>query len=147
MKTLNYIDLFAGAGGLSEGFIRQGFHPIAHVEMNKEACDTLKTRLAFHYLSQNRRTEVYVRYLKNTITREELWNAVPEKLINSVINNEISSASIQNIFQTIDAQLSNKKIDIIIGGPPCQAYSLVGRSRDPKRKLFIPVLRRVSKEI
>ena len=135
MKTLNYIDLFAGAGGLSEGFIRQGFHPIAHVEMNKEACDTLKTRLAFHYLSQNRRTEVYVRYLKNTITREELWNAVPEKLINSVINNEISSASIQNIFQTIDAQLSNKKIDIIIGGPPCQAYSLVGRSRDPKRMI------------
>jgi site-specific DNA-cytosine methylase len=41
-----YIDLFAGAGGLSEGFIKAGFNPIAHVEMSKEACDTLKTRLA-----------------------------------------------------------------------------------------------------
>lgn len=37
MKSLNYIDLFAGAGGLSEGFIREKFNPIAHVKMNK--CD------------------------------------------------------------------------------------------------------------
>lgn len=46
MKKLNYIDLFAGAGGLSEGFVRAGFQPIAHVKMNKDACDTLKTRSA-----------------------------------------------------------------------------------------------------
>ena len=43
MTELNYIDLFAGAGGLSEGFIRKGFNPIAHVEMNKDACETLKS--------------------------------------------------------------------------------------------------------
>lgn len=35
---LNYIDLFAGAGGLSEDFIREGFTPIAHVEMNQDSC-------------------------------------------------------------------------------------------------------------
>ena len=53
MKKLNYIDLFAGAGGLSEGFVRAGFTPIAHVEMNKDACDTLKTRTAYHWLKEN----------------------------------------------------------------------------------------------
>ena len=51
--SLKYIDLFAGAGGLSEGFIRCGFEPVAHVEMNKDACDTLKTRTSFHYLKNN----------------------------------------------------------------------------------------------
>ena len=52
MKELNYIDLFAGAGGLSEGFIRAGFTPIAHVEMDKAACNTLLTRAAYHYLKE-----------------------------------------------------------------------------------------------
>jgi DNA (cytosine-5)-methyltransferase 1 len=46
---LKFIDLFAGAGGLSEGFIRAGYMPLAHIEMDKYACDTLKTRVAFHW--------------------------------------------------------------------------------------------------
>ena len=46
---MNYIDLFAGAGGLSEGFTKAGFNPIAHVESDKAACFTLMTRLAYYY--------------------------------------------------------------------------------------------------
>jgi DNA (cytosine-5)-methyltransferase 1 len=49
-KKLTFIDLFAGAGGLSEGFIRAGFEPIAHVEMNKDACDTLRKLSFFQFL-------------------------------------------------------------------------------------------------
>lgn len=132
LKSLNYIDLFSGAGGLSEGFIREGFNPIAHVEMSKEACDTLKTRLAFHYLSQNKSAGIYFSYLKSEILREQLWDRIPEDLLKSVIHEEISGKTIQSIFKQIDGKLDSKKVDLIIGGPPCQAYSLVGRSRDPK---------------
>lgn len=134
MSALNYIDLFAGAGGLSEGFVREDFHPVAHVEMNKEACDTIRTRIAFHYLTRNKKSKAYFSYLKNEISRDELWSQVPEELLNSVINTEISNKTISSIFSQIDKNLDSKKqVDLIIGGPPCQAYSLVGRSRDPNR--------------
>jgi DNA (cytosine-5)-methyltransferase 1 len=128
---MNYIDLFAGAGGLSEGFIRAGFEPIAHVEMNKDACDTLKTRTAFHYLKDENRIEEYYDYLKGEISRDKLWSKIPENLIKSVINTEISQETLPNIFNKIDKQLGKQKVDLVIGGPPCQAYSVAGRARDP----------------
>lgn len=130
--SLKYIDLFAGAGGLSEGFIRAGFEPIAHVEMNKDACDTLKTRTAFHYLRENNRIEEYYDYLKGIITREQFWAKIPEHLIKSVINTEISAETLPSIFEKVDAELGKQKVDLVIGGPPCQAYSVAGRARDPK---------------
>ncbi len=132
MEELNYIDLFAGAGGLSEGFIRAGFNPVAHVEMNKDACDTIKARTAYHWLKENGQSEIYYDYLKSeTKNKEELWKKVPENLINSVINKEISEKSLPEIFEVIDRELGDKEVDVIIGGPPCQAYSVAGRARDP----------------
>ena len=62
-KKYTFIDLFAGAGGLSEGFVRAGFTPIAHVEMDKYACDTLRTRAAYHYLRGKNELDVYKKYL------------------------------------------------------------------------------------
>ena len=138
---INFIDLFAGAGGLSEGFIREGFLPVAHVEMNKDACDTLRTRTAFHWLKEQGRVEEYYEYLKGTITRDELWAKTPENLIKSVINTEISEETLPKIFEQIDAELGTKKVDLVIGGPPCQAYSVAGRVRkdmtnDPRNHLY-----------
>lgn len=142
MKALNYIDLFAGAGGLSEGFIRAGFNPIAHVEMNKDACDTLKTRTAYHWLKENKKIEIYNSYLKSTSkNKEKFWREIPDHLINSVINEEISENTQFKIFDIIDESLDERKIDLIIGGPPCQAYSVAGRARkdmesDPRNHLY-----------
>ena len=102
--------------------MRAGFTPVAHVEMNKDACDTLRTRTAFHWLKEEGRISEYYEYLKGTITRDELWAKTPENLIKSVINTEISEETLPKIFEQIDAELGTKKVDLVIGGPPCQAY-------------------------
>lgn len=126
---MNYIDLFAGAGGLSEGFIRAGFEPVAHVEIEKSACYTLKTRVAYHYLKSVNRYDEYVAYLKGEISRKELYSKIPQELLNSVINLPIGGEYNPAIHKAIEKQLNGNTVDLIIGGPPCQAYSLVGRAR------------------
>lgn len=142
MSKFNYIDLFAGAGGLSEGFIRAGFNPVAHVEMNKDACDTLRTRAAYHWLKDNGKKRVYIEYLKSDSRKKEaLWSEVPKSVIDSVINSEISKESLPEIFNRIDNALNGEEIDLVVGGPPCQAYSIVGRARkdmesDPRNHLY-----------
>lgn len=142
--AFNFIDLFAGAGGLSEGFIKADFEPIAHVEIEKSACNTLKTRAAYHYLKSNKQYKIYTSYLKGEITREELYKSVPNDVLKSIINAPIGDVNNKKIQNQIDKCLGTQKVDLIIGGPPCQAYSLVGRSRsktkmegDPRNYLFI----------
>ncbi|MBC7628098.1 DNA cytosine methyltransferase [Ferruginibacter sp.] len=144
IKKLNFIDLFAGAGGLSEGFIRAGFNPIAHVEMDEAACYTLKTRTAYHYLKGKKKFDEYVKYLKGEINRATLYSSVPEEEMNSVINLALSDENNPAIFKRIDKLLQKQPVDLIIGGPPCQAYSLVGRARsangmetDPRNHLYL----------
>ena len=130
MQTYNFIDLFAGCGGLSEGFIRAGFSPVAHIEMDLAASNSLRTRMCYHWLIQNKKEKIYFDYLKKKISRKELYELVPNDIINSVINEEISKDSLDNIFNEIDVKLKGKPLTLIIGGPPCQAYSLIGRSCD-----------------
>ncbi|NLN39330.1 MAG: DNA cytosine methyltransferase [Smithella sp.] len=127
---MRYIDLFAGAGGFSEGFKRAGFEPIAHVEADLAACFTLKTRLAYHYLMENDNTDIYTQYLSGTVNREQLYSHIPSHILQQVINLPISDQNNPKIFQLIDELKGSNKVDIIVGGPPCQAYSLVGRARD-----------------
>lgn len=128
-KKLTFIDLFAGAGGLSEGFIRAGYEPIAHVEMDEAACYTLRTRIAYHYLKKQNKIDLYKQYLKGEINRRELYDHIPEKLLETVINLPIGGEHNPQIHKAIEAQLNGRNVDLIVGGPPCQAYSLMGRAR------------------
>lgn len=141
-----FIDLFAGAGGLSEGFIRAGYTPIAHIEMNRDACNTLKTRSAFHYLKDEGELSIYEDYLKNKVEGTDgsnLWSKVPQEITERVICATIGEETIGNIFSSVDKLKGEREVDVIIGGPPCQAYSVAGRARmgknvekDPRNELY-----------
>lgn len=141
-KKPTFIDLFAGAGGLSEGFIRAGYEPVAHVEMDLAASNTLRTRTAYHYLKSVNRDDVYLSYLRGEIRRTKLYDSIPKELLESVINLPVGSKYNKIIHERISKQLGNREVDLIVGGPPCQAYSVVGRSRkdmtgDPRNYLYI----------
>lgn len=145
----NFIDLFAGAGGLSEGFIQAGFNQIAHVEMNLFAAQTLVTRSAYYYLKQTKQLNIYYRYLRGEISRDEFVKIIPNRISKTVICETMSDDTLPGIFKTIDGIMKIRNItniDVVIGGPPCQAYSLVGRaqsshmnhpmSKDPRNELY-----------
>lgn len=80
--------------------------------------------------------------MKGKISRDELYSQIPKSLLDSVINAEIGKDN-QSIFSSIDQTLNGEKVDLIIGGPPCQAYSIVGRAPlkhktdDERTKLYI----------
>lgn len=145
----NFIDLFAGAGGLSEGFIQAGFNPIAHVEMNLFAAQTLVTRSAYYYLKQTKQLNLYYRYLRGEMSRDEFVKTIPNRISKTVICETMSDDTLPGIFKIIDGIMKIRNItnvDVVIGGPPCQAYSLVGRaqsshmnhpmSKDPRNELY-----------
>ncbi len=140
------LDLFSGAGGLSEGFFREDATFVGHVEADKYACDTLQTRTAYWNLKKENRLNIYYDYLLRNITRDKLWEEAKIVESNDVINQIISDETFDDIVKKIKQNLKIKKlkkIDVIIGGPPCQAYSVVGRARmkesvecDPRNFLY-----------
>ena len=105
----NFIDLFAGAGGLSEGFIRAGFTPLAHVEMNKYASKTLETRSAYYYLKSKKKTNIYYNYLKGLVSREQLLDKIPDDVLGKVFCETMSDKSLPRLFRQIDEILNNNE--------------------------------------
>ena len=85
------LDLFCGAGGMSEGFVQQGFAVVAAYDHDSDACQTFEANIAAHVVC----TDI------KDITE-------PEGLLESI---------------------SVSQIDVIVGGPPCQGFSVYGRGR------------------
>lgn len=111
----NYIDLFAGCGGLSDGFESSGkYKGLAHVEWEKIAAKTLENRLQSKWAIANANKKVLVFDIQRV---DELINGWSDPVFGS-------SKGLKYCLG------ENKKIDVLIGGPPCQAYSIAGRARD-----------------
>ncbi|MFS9164728.1 DNA cytosine methyltransferase [Streptococcus salivarius] len=129
---INIIDLFSGAGGLTEGFRNQQYKILGHVEKEKAACETLKLREVYYYLKKKNKLGLYNDFLNSKSSIEDLLKHVPQEKLNKILNFEISQENIHSIFSFFDDLGEN--VDGIIGGPPCQAYSTIGRARNASKK-------------
>ena len=123
-----FIDLFAGCGGLSEGFLQAGhFESLAHIEWEAPMVNTLRNRLVKKWgLTSD---EAFKHVIKFDVQKtDELFygNWSDESI--KIYGNENHIDIVKN---GLDGLIQGKSVDLIIGGPPCQAYSLAGRAQDP----------------
>lgn len=126
-KEYNFIDLFAGCGGLSEGFMQTGcFDAVAHVEWELPMVETLRKRLATHWGYSEEESKKRVVHFDVQCTDELMsgdWNSELMQKYAKTNSDEIVNGGISNLIGT-------ENVDLVIGGPPCQAYSIHGRATD-----------------
>lgn len=126
-KKLTFIDLFAGCGGLSEGFIMsKKYDGLAHVEWEIPMVRTLRNRL--HTKWDHSKDDAYKRVVHFDIQKTD-------ELINGNWNNETVKTFGGTNHKTVIKKglkelVGKRKVDLVIGGPPCQAYSVAGRAQD-----------------
>jgi DNA (cytosine-5)-methyltransferase 1 len=164
------VDLFAGPGGLNEGFSRvtdargrRVFQTVLSVEMDEFAHQTLELRSLFRRLRDDSDLDDYATYVRGELTRDDLFSHAGKK--GTEARDEALRATMGSSRSTDDeieariaAALREAGGDefVLIGGPPCQAYSLVGRARrsrearelfeaDPKQRLYLEYLRIVER--
>ncbi|MFA5551084.1 MAG: DNA cytosine methyltransferase [Trueperaceae bacterium] len=133
------VDIFAGPGGLSEGFssVRNSlglpaFDVKLSIEKDKFAHLTLELRAFFRQFEYGEAPDLYYSYCRGEVTRNELFKAFPNEA--SAAREEAWQAELGKTAKTaVHRRIANVIGDsedwVLIGGPPCQAYSTVGRSR------------------
>lgn len=147
-NTIPVIDLFAGPGGLCEGFssVRDSEgHPRFAVKVSIEkdpvAHRTLHLRALFRKFPKGKVPDIYYQYIRGEISRESFWEHPSIRDMADEAAKEARCAELgltppEQIDGWIREALGKQTNWVLIGGPPCQAYSLAGRSRlrgkDPK---------------
>lgn len=113
-KKVNTIDLFAGCGGLTDGFEATGhYNMMAGIEWDKAPCDNLRHRLRTKWRYSN---------ADDIVMRFDIQRT--DELIHGWTD------AVYGTSPGLDFYINHRKVDLIIGGPPCQAYSVAGRIRD-----------------
>jgi DNA (cytosine-5)-methyltransferase 1 len=137
------IDIFAGPGGLGEGFCsllnEQGervFDIVLSIEKDYFAHRTLTLRSFFRQFLPGQAPDDYYEFIKGHITLDDLYERWPKEA--EIAKSEAWHATLgigegavtnEEVDKRIKSVLGKEKNWLMIGGPPCQAYSIVGRSR------------------
>lgn len=127
-RKLTFIDLFAGCGGLSEGFLATGkYEGIAHVEWESPMVNTLRARLVKKWAHTEE--DAKKRVIKFDVQKtDELFHGNWSASTKTLYGKENDPFIVEN---GLDGLVGKNKVDCIIGGPPCQAYSIAGRAQSP----------------
>ena len=131
------IDLFAGPGGLGEGFSafeheRLGFDVLLSVEKDPAAHSTLLLRSLYRSMLARGDVAPYNEYLKGNLTRDALFAAFPEITAAAearCLHLELGPRTTSRVYAHLENVVGDAESWVLVGGPPCQAYSVVGRSR------------------
>ncbi|MFQ5431226.1 MAG: DNA cytosine methyltransferase [Nitrospinota bacterium] len=141
-KPIPVIDLFAGPGGLGEGFSAAGgrkragyFQVHLSIEKDSVAYTTLRLRSFFRKFPYGKAPKKYYDLLRGEIESRELFNKYPKEA--RAAENEVWCAELggrktpgSEVDNRIKHAIGNSDKWVLIGGPPCQAYSIIGRSRN-----------------
>lgn len=137
------IDIFAGPGGLGEGFCsllnnegRRAFKIALSIEKDENAHKTLTLRSFFRQFEPGQVPNDYYEFVRGNITIQELYQRHPLETTKAVSESWMATlgdgdkaVSNNEVDKKIREALNNDPNWLLIGGPPCQAYSVVGRSR------------------
>lgn len=138
------IDIFAGPGGLGEGFSaflspisnQRVFKIALSIEKDFFAHQTLTLRSFYRQFPEKELPDDYYEFLKGKITLTNLFEKWPSQANKAMfeawqaeLGENGNSVPNEIVDERINKVLAGKKDWILIGGPPCQAYSVVGRSR------------------
>jgi len=135
------IDIFAGPGGLGEGFCAarvrgaRAFRIALSIEKDPDAHATLKLRSFVRQFAGRPVPEAYYDHVRGQLTRDELYRSFPAEARladKEAWRAELGSAALppELVRRRIRQALHGTKAWVLIGGPPCQAYSIAGRSRN-----------------
>lgn len=138
-KPYPIVDVFAGPGGLGEGFASllnenemPRFHSVASIESDKHSHKTLLLRHFYRRFPHGEAPDDYYDYLAGKIEAEELFSRHKKQLgeaKQSALCITLGPENHDRVRRIIGNRISGKRRWALVGGPPCQAYSLVGRSR------------------
>ena len=110
---INVIDLFAGCGGLTDGFLQTGqYNTLAAVDWELPTIKTLKNRLIKKWKYDDPKKVIHFDIQR---TKELLFGFDDDEFG--------KSTGLVNL-------INGQNVDLVVGGPPCQAYSMAGRVRD-----------------